>query len=184
MMRAAIALAILALAGCTSRRTPPVQVFPDMKQQPKLLPQSESGFFEDGREFRRPVPGTIARGQLGDAIAPTVNPLPMARETLERGQERYNIYCAACHDRTGSGRGIVAQRATWAVGNLLEPRIIQLPDAQLYDTITHGKRTMPGYRFQVNEHDRWAIVTYVRALQRAASGTLADVPPELRSELR
>jgi mono/diheme cytochrome c family protein len=183
MRRISIALAALALAGCNTRRMPPIQVFPDMKQQPKYLPQAESRFFADGREFRRPVAGTVARGTLNQDAA-AVNPLPVTRATLERGQERFNVYCAPCHDRLGSGQGIVALRSSWLAVNLSEPRVVQMPDAQLYDTITHGKRTMPGYRFQVNELDRWAIVTYVRALQRASSGTLADVPPELRSELR
>lgn len=184
MKRIVLVLSVAILAGCTSRRTPPVQVFPDMKQQPKYLPQSESKFFADGREFRAPVPGTIARGYLKDEAIPAMNPLPITHETLARGRERFNIYCAPCHDRLGSGQGIVALRATWLAANLTEPRIVQMPDGQVYDTITHGKRTMPAYRFQVDEHDRWAIVAYVRALQRAANGTLADVPSELRSDLR
>ncbi|MGE5648185.1 MAG: c-type cytochrome [Acidobacteriota bacterium] len=194
MIRAtALAVAALALAGCTSKRTPPIQVFPDMKDQPKYLPQSGSAFFADGRAERRPVPGTVARGFLkeDDAFytgkqdgAFVNNPLPITRDTLARGQERFNIYCAPCHDQTGSGQGIVAQRATWPVFNITEPRIVEMKDGEIFDTITHGKRTMPGYRFQVAERDRWAIVAYVRALQRAARGTVADVPPELRSELR
>ncbi len=183
MKYAAVILALIALAGC-SRHSPPVQVFPDMKQQPKYMPQAGSAFFADGREYRPPVPGTVARGHLNDGAAPAANPLPFTRQTLERGQERFNIYCAPCHDRLGTGQGIVAQRATWPAINLTEARIVQMPDAQIYDTISHGKRTMPAYRFQIDEHDRWAIVAYVRALQRAASGTLSDVPSELRSDLR
>jgi mono/diheme cytochrome c family protein len=194
MMRTTAAvLAALALAGCGSRRTPPVQVFPDMKQQPKYLPQAESAFFSDGRALRRPVPGTVARGLLkeGEAFyagkdggAYGANPLPVDADTLRRGQERFNIYCAPCHGQTGSGQGIVAQRASWVAVNLADGRIVAMPDGQLFETITHGKRTMPGYRFQIGERDRWAIVAYVRALQRAAAGTLADVPPDLRSDLR
>ena len=164
-----------------------------MKDQPKYLPETASRFFSDGRELRRPVPGTVARGNLKDDDtfytgmrdgAFTANPLPMERETLERGQERFNIYCAPCHDRTGSGRGIVALRGSWPVSDLTEPRIRQMADGQIFDTISHGKRSMPGYRFQIPERDRWAIVSYVRALERAAAGTLADVPEELRSEVR
>ena len=193
MKRTAIALSVLRVAGCGSRRTPPLQIFPDMKDQPKYLPQSASRFFGDGRELRRPVPGTVARGYLKDddafctgmldgAFVP--NPLPLDRPTLARGQERFDIYCAPCHDRTGSGRGIVALRSSWLPSNLTDQRINQMPDGQIFDTITHGKRTMPGYRFQIDEHDRWAIVAYVRALERAGAGTVADVPAELRSELR
>ena len=193
MKRSAVAMFALVLAGCGSNRTPPIQVFPDMKDQPKYLPQTASRFFGDGRELRRPVPGTVARGYLKeDDVFYTgmrdgsfaANPLPLDRETLGRGQERFNIYCAPCHDRTGSGRGIVALRGSWLAFDLTETRIRQMPDGQIFDTITHGKRTMPAYRFQVGERARWAIVLYIRALERAASGTLADVPQELRSDLR
>lgn len=190
---AAIACIAFALASCGSRRTPPIQIFPDMKDQPKYLPQSGSPFFADGRELRRPVPGTVARGFVKEddtfytgieAGAYVANPLPIARETLNRGQERFNIYCAPCHGQTGSGQGIVALRASWIAVNLGDQRIREMRDGELFDTISHGKRTMPGYRFQINEHDRWAIVAYVRALERAASGTINDVPSELRSDLR
>jgi mono/diheme cytochrome c family protein len=181
------------LAGCGSRRTPPIQVFSDMKQQPKYLPQSQSGFFRDGRELRRAVPGTVARGFLKEDDvfytgkrdgAYAANPLPLNGETLGRGQERFNIYCAPCHDQTGSGQGIVSQRASWIATNLTDPRIEHMADGEIFDTVTHGKRSMPAYRFQISERDRWAIVTYVRALQRAANGTIVDVPSELRSDLR
>jgi len=164
-----------------------------MKRQPKYKPQAAGAFFDDGRATRRPVPGTIARGYLkedaafyagkdGSAYAP--NPLPITRETLTRGQERFNIYCAPCHDRTGSGQGIVAQRGSWIAGNLAEQRIRDQADGQLFETISYGRHTMPGYRFQIAERDRWAIVAYVRALERAASGAVRDVPEELRNDLR
>ncbi len=186
---------LLAAMGCgsTSRR-PPMQFMSDMKQQPKYQPQAESAFFtDDGRAARRPVEGTVARGFLKDddafytGIADDAyvrNPLAMTRATLERGGERFNIYCAPCHDRTGSGQGIVGQRSSWLAADLTTPRIRAMADGQLFDTITHGRRTMPGYRFQIPEADRWAIVEYVRALQRAADGTVQDVPQQLRSELR
>ncbi len=197
MNRGSLALVcavLLGLGACSTKsRTPPIQIFPDMKDQPKYLPQAENSFFRDGRELRRPVPGTIARGELKDddalytGAAPggfASNPLPIDMDTLRRGQERFNIDCAPCHDKTGSGRGIVATRASWLASNLTEDRIRQMPDGQLFDTITNGKRTMPAYRFQVEERDRWAIVAYLRALQRAANGTVEDVPAELRSDLR
>jgi mono/diheme cytochrome c family protein len=173
-------LLTVVLAGCSKySRTPPIQVFPDMKDQPKYLPQGESAFFSDARELRAPVPGAVARNQEDEQPQP---PLTMA--LLERGQERFNIYCAPCHDRTGSGRGMVATRAAWLAANLTEDRIRQMPDRQIFDTISNGVRTMPAYRYQVAENDRWAIVAYVRALERAAAGTVADVPAELRSDLR
>ncbi|HOL73639.1 MAG TPA: cytochrome c, partial [Bryobacteraceae bacterium] len=137
--------------------------------------------------------GTVARGELReDTVFYTgksggeyaANPLPLTMEVLQRGRERFDIYCAPCHDRTGEGRGIVALRSNWLPVNLNDDRIRQMPDGQLFETITYGQRTMPGYRFQITEHDRWAIVAYVRALHRATRGTIQDVPPELRSALR
>ncbi len=164
-------VACLALVGCSNRR-PPVQLFSDMRSQPKFTTQ--------GPADRAPVPGTIPVGAAEEHV-----PQPaLTRALLVRGQERFDIYCSPCHDRTGSGRGIVSTRSMWQAANLTDARITALPDAQLFDTITHGKRSMPAYRFQVAEADRWAIIAYVRALQRAAHGTVADVPEELRSDLR
>jgi hypothetical protein len=188
-----VALAAL-LAGCKSTsRKPPFEAFSDMRYQAKYKPQAESAFFADGRASRASVPGTVARGSLkeDDAFyrgirngAYVVNPLPVSRLVLERGMERYNIYCAPCHDRAGTGRGIVGLKATWLSQDLTDERMRTAADGELFDTITHGKRTMPGYQHQIGESDRWAIVAYVRALQRAAAGTLADVPAELRDQLR
>jgi mono/diheme cytochrome c family protein len=188
------AAAVLLTAGCSSTSpNPPFQAFSDMRLQPKYMPQGQGAFFSDGRADRAPVPGTVARGELkaddafytgirnGDYV---VNPLPITREVLERGRQRFDIYCSPCHDRTGQGKGIVAQRATWIVQNLTDARIRNMPDGQIFDTITHGKRTMPAYRYQIPERDRWAIIAYVRALQRASIGTVADVPQQLRGELR
>lgn len=126
----------------------------------------------------------MAQDAPAAAPGPAANPLPIDRATLERGQERFNIYCAPCHDRSGTGRGIVAIRSNWLAGNLHEQRIVDMTDGQLFDTVTSGKRTMPAYRFQVEERDRWAIIAYVRALQRARKGTVNDVPAELRDDLR
>jgi mono/diheme cytochrome c family protein len=190
-----VAAAALFAAGCSSTSpNPPFQLFSgNMRQQPKYMPQGQSAFFADGRADRAPVPGTVARGDLkaGDAFYTgiqngdyVVNPLPIDRQVLEHGQQRFNIYCSPCHDRTGQGKGIVAQRATWIAQNLTDARIRNMPDGQIFDTITHGKRTMPAYRYQISERDRWAIIAYVRALQRASIGTVADVPQELRSDLR
>ncbi|MGB9605873.1 MAG: c-type cytochrome, partial [Bryobacteraceae bacterium] len=85
---------------------------------------------------------------------------------------------------TGAGRGMVAVRGKWPAGDLRETRLQQMSDREIFDVITNGRRTMPAYRFQIPEDDRWVIIAWVRVLQRAARGTLADVPPELRRELR
>jgi cytochrome c5 len=188
--------AALILAGCgggTSRQTP-VQVFPDMRKQGKYKPQMERPFFSDHRVDRMPVEGTVAVGHLkeDDAYFTGIvnkqyigkNPEKITPELLELGQRRFNTYCSPCHDRTGQGRGVVGQRAIWIASNLTEDRIKQYNDGEIFDVITHGRRSMPQYRFQITEHDRWAIIAYVRALQRATMATPDEVPADVRSSLK
>lgn len=193
---AAIAALMLIGAGCggIATRQPPVEIFDDMRRQPKYKAQGSGLFFPDGRASRDPVPGTVAVGHLREDTAFETgieggmylgrNPLAIDAAVLARGRERYDIYCAACHDRIGDGRGIVSLRTSWLPANLHDDRIRNMRDGELFNVATFGRRTMPGYRYQVSARDRWAIVAYVRALQRARRGTLADVPPELRPELR
>ena len=98
------------------------------------------------------------------------NPLKIDAELLAHGQRRFNTYCSPCHDRTGQGRGVVGQRAIWIPTNLQEPRVKDMNDGEIFNVITYGRRSMPSYRFQVVDRDRWAIVAYVRALQRTSTG--------------
>ena len=188
---------LLSLVGCggVTTRKPPIEIFPDMDRQPKYKPQAASVFFSDGRASRSAIPGTVATGQLreDDGFETGIssgmyigrNPLPMDAALLARGRERYDIYCSVCHDRTGSGRGIVPLRVpSWLPTSLLDERIRQMTDGELFNVSSDGRRTMAGYRFQIPVRDRWAIVAYVRALQRTREGTLADVPPELRPAVR
>lgn len=205
MMRAAsrpvaaavLALAATALTGCSNfpSRQPPIWVWWDMKKQDKYKPQAESVFFADGRTSRAPVEGSVAQelyrpdtafstGINPDGTYVARNPLPITKETLVQGQRKYDIYCAPCHDRTGSGRGIVPTKAVWVPGNLHDERIVNFVDGELYHVIANGRRSMPGYRYQISENDRWAIVAYIRALQRAWLGTMNDVPPELQGRIR
>jgi mono/diheme cytochrome c family protein len=197
MPLAFVAVSALMLNGCTNRqRLTQVEVWDDMKRQPKYLPQGASGIFADGRASRRPVAGTIARGHLkyddvyhtGMVDAETYtgkNPEKIDGDLLKLGQSRFNTYCSPCHDRTGSGKGIVAIKTpAWQPTNLQDDRIRKMADGEIFSVITNGRRTMPAYKYQVVEHDRWAIVAYLRALHLATSGTVADVPAELRTELR
>jgi mono/diheme cytochrome c family protein len=184
------------LTGCSNfpSRQPPVMIWSDMKLQDKYKSQAGSDFFADGRASRRPVEGTVAVGALKadgpyatgekDGMYVAQNPEPITPELLARGQERFNINCAPCHDKTGSGRGVVPARTNWLPGNLHEDRMVAMVDGEIYHVIAQGRRSMPGYRYQISEKDRWAIVAYVRALQRAWRGTLADVPADLQSKLR
>jgi mono/diheme cytochrome c family protein len=192
-----LALAAVAFTGCagqTSRNTS-IEVWPDMKRQDKSKPQTASVFFGDHRASRMPVPGTVARGFLkeDDAYFTGItagqyvgrNPETINADFLKLGQMKFNTYCSPCHDRTAHGKGIVAlKEPTWQPTNLHEDRVKAMVDGEIFSVITQGRRSMPSYRFQITEKDRWAIVSYLRALQRTTSGTVADVPQELRSNLR
>lgn len=187
-------MAGLSACGIRYSEKPPVEFWSDMARQPKVQAQTPSAFFANGVGSRPAVPGTVAVGFLKEDDAFHTgqqngfyvnNPLPVTKELLVRGQERYDIYCAPCHDRTGSGRGIVSLRSQgWIANSIIEDRIAEYPDGELFYVISNGRRSMPGYRWQITEQDRWAIVAYTRALQRAAKGSVADVPADLRSDLR
>jgi mono/diheme cytochrome c family protein len=159
----------------------------DMHVQPRQNPLSRSDFFSDQRSARPPVEGTVARGQLredtyfytgkagntpGDYM-----PFPVTKEVLERGRERYNIYCAPCHSRVGDGNGFIPSR-----GFARKPpsyhieRLRKEPVGYFYDVITNGFGIMPDYASQIPPRDRWNIVAYIRALQLSQNATRADVP--------
>lgn len=195
---ATIVVATAMLSGCTGKqRNPAVHVFQDMEKQEKYKAQSGSPLFSDGRSNRRPPVGTVARGHLKDndilhtgftpaGLYTGKNPMTIDADLLKLGRARFNVYCTPCHDQTGSGKGIVALKTpSWQPSNLIDDRVKGLADGDIYDTITNGRRSMPAYRFQVqSEKERWAVVAYVRALQRATSGTVEDVPENLKAELK
>lgn len=171
-------LALVASAcfrGSPSER-PPIHLNPNMDDQPKYLAQSESAFFADGATMRPAVPGTVARGELreedaywrgrqGEAMVRGI-PLPVIdEETLRRGAERYAIYCGLCHGERGDGKGMLFERAAVESADLTEARIADMPDGQIFDTVTHGFGLMSGYAHQIPVADRWAIVAHVRVLQ-------------------
>jgi mono/diheme cytochrome c family protein len=199
--RTLTALAVLALsmlsAACSNfpSRETPIWVFPDMKKQDKVKFETSSPFFADGRGSRLPVANTVAQetyhadvaystGIAADGNYIAKNPESIDREVLLRGQAKFNVYCSPCHDRTGSGRGVVAAKSTWIPGNLHDERIVNYVDGELYHVITAGRRSMPSYRFQIPERDRWAIIAYVRVLQRSWLGKLDEVPAETQGRLR
>jgi mono/diheme cytochrome c family protein len=174
---AELAIAIAMLAGC--RR--------DMQVQPRENPLSRSDFFADQRSERPPVEGTVARGELHeDAYFYTGKlgnnpgdymPFPVSKEVLERGRERYNIYCAPCHSETGDGNGFIPSRGfARKPPSYHIPRLQKAPVGYFYDVITNGFGIMPDYASQIPPRDRWNIVAYIRALQLSQDATLADVP--------
>jgi hypothetical protein len=182
-MRACLALCMLSLFGCRL----------DMHVQPKYKPLDPSTFFDDGRSARPEVPGTVAHGHLRtDELLFTgkvngepseVFPFPITREVLERGRERYNIFCSPCHDYTGSGRGMVVQRGFPPPPSYHLERLVKAPVGHFFEVITNGYGAMYSYASRVTPEDRWAIVAYIRALQMSQHATLEDVPPQQKEHL-
>lgn len=165
----------------------------DMHDQPKYIPLRPSAFFDDGRSQRPLMEGTVARGQLhadqefylGKVKDRPVQEFPfvITREILARGQERFNIYCAPCHGRTGGGRGMIVERGYRAPPSFHIDRLRQAAAGYIYDVITNGFGAMPDYSAQIPPQDRWAIVGYVRALQLSQYASVKDVPPDRMSTL-
>jgi mono/diheme cytochrome c family protein len=167
----------------------------DMHDQPKFIPLRPSTFFDDGRSARPLVDGTVARGQLDDDAAfytgkgPDGKPLdafpfPVTKEIVERGQDRFNIYCAPCHDRLGTGDGMIVRRGFRHPPSYHIDRLRAVPNGYLYDVISKGFGAMPDYAAQIEPADRWAIVAYIRALQLSQNALLADVPSADLGQLR
>jgi len=182
--------------GDMSRR-PPIEVFPDMDRQPKLRPQEANSFFKDGLSSRLPVAGTVARGsayqdtpQNTGKVPGTTNsvatiPVPLTAQLLKRGQERFNINCAPCHGAQGDGKGITSKfgMAPADLHDGAGRKVPQQSDGDLFNTISNGKGLMLGYAANITIQDRWAIVAYVRALQRSRLGSMDDVPAAERANV-
>jgi mono/diheme cytochrome c family protein len=216
---ALIPFAIAARARNSHSPEPHIHIFPDMDYQPKYRSDQEMDVFHDHRANRGEIPGTVARGNLqeddtfyrgleGDAGAqkwttsfpkayPDGRPFAVDTALLERGRNRFEIYCTPCHGYDGRGAGMVPARVKmggglWQARNLVEapdPKgnggvVVQMPNGQLFNTISNGYNTMMGYAAQIPHADRWAIVAYVRALQRAQNASQGDVPADLQGSIR
>jgi hypothetical protein len=166
----------------------------EMYDQPKYQPLEKSSFFSDSRSSRPVVEGTVARGMLDAVAAPippggapgqlaTTLPMPLTRELVFRGRERYDIFCSPCHDRTGAGEGMVVRRGYRPPPSLHIDRLRDAPIGHFYDVMTRGLGAMPDYAQQIPPSDRWAIAAYVRALQLSQRAVVADVPREERLKL-
>jgi mono/diheme cytochrome c family protein len=188
-----LALAAAACRGQVSEDPPVIVPYDNMNIQPKQKAESPSHLFSDGRGMRPLEEGTVAVGQLheddaryrgkeGDAYVARV-PIQVDEGTLERGQQRFNIYCTPCHDRTGSGHGTVVLHGYPPPVDLSSERVRTMPDGQIFDTITHGARNMPAYGKQIPVDDRWAIVTWVRVIGHSQHAAITDVPPEQRAHI-
>ncbi len=177
-------MAGLCLAGSGCRR--------DMQDQPKMKPFRGSTFFTDGLSGRQPIEGTVPRGFLRtdteyftgkksvssvqsavaqpsptNAFADDVDtfPFPITKETVQRGRERYEIFCSVCHGLTGNGDGMVVRRGFRRAASFNDDRLRQAPVGHFFDAITNGWGAMPSYSSQIPVQDRWAIIAYIRALQ-------------------
>ena len=171
----ALAGGLIPLAGCRQ----------DMHNQPKFYPQRGSDFYADGRSVRPQVENTVARNQMhenayfytgflngkeGDGL-----PFPVSTQVMQRGQERYNVYCTPCHSRVGNGAGMIVQRGYAAAGNFHTARLQAAPLGHFFNVISNGYGAMPDYSAQLTPADRWAVVAYIRALQLSQKATQADV---------
>jgi len=165
----------------------------DMHDQPRYEPLEQSQFFEDQRSARPLVEGTVARGHLNDdpalytgkvdGVAVTSLPFPITAEVLQRGQQRYNIFCAPCHDQVGNGTGMVVRRGFRRPPSLHIDRLRESPAGYYFDVITNGFGSMSNYAEQIPVKDRWAIVAYIRALQLSQHASLQEVPEKERKDL-
>ena len=165
----------------------------DMHIQPKYLPYEPTSFFADGRSERQPVPGTVARGHLRldelfytgreNGVVANRFPFPITRADLDRGRERYNIYCTPCHDYTGSGRGMIVQRGFPQPPSYHIQRLREAPVGHFFEVMTDGFGAMYSYAARVDPADRWRIAAYIRVLQLSESATVQDVPEAERQKL-
>jgi mono/diheme cytochrome c family protein len=166
--------AMLVLAGCRQ----------DMHDQPKFFPQRGTTFFADGRSARPQVENTVARNQLhedsyfftglvngkeGDGL-----PMELTSEVMQRGQERYNVYCTPCHSRVGNGAGMIVQRGYRPAGNFHTDRLRAAPLGHFFSVMTNGYGAMPDYSAQLTPEDRWAVTAYIRALQLSQNAKTTD----------
>ncbi|MGA2446142.1 MAG: cytochrome c [Opitutaceae bacterium] len=196
----------ISIAGFRGRRStqPPVEVFPDMDRQAKYKPQADSRFFADGRADRPLPAGVVPRGRTvapdpgflraddllyrgktpGGEFARGFPPqLVIDQRFMTRGKECYTIYCSPCHGALGDGQGITKAYGMVTTASYHDDRIRQMAEGEIFNTITNGKNTMFAYADKLSPGDRWAVIAYVRALERARLGTINDVPADHKADL-
>ena len=178
-----ITVAGFAIGGCRQQ----------MADQPHRRPLEHSDFFADGMASRPVEPGTVARtrsepteqlsGRAAGKLADTF-PFQVTMEVLARGQERYEIFCSPCHDRLGNGQGMIVRRGFTPARSFHDPRLRDAPAGHFFEVITQGFGPMPSYANQLSEHDRWAVVAYIRALQFSRNARLDELPAEDREKMK
>lgn len=198
-----LTVSILGFRGTTFTHPPmdvfPEWLFPGMKRQPKYKTQGASEFFADGRADRMPPPGTVpadleigedeldlGKKSDGSWVRGFPSLITVDLKLLERGRDRYSIYCTPCHGLVGDGNGVTKRYGMGATPTYHDDRLRQMSEGEIFNTISNGKQpanNMPPYADKLTPADRWAVVAYVRALQRSQTGRIADVPAEHRGEL-
>lgn len=208
-----VTIAAVAVLGFRGRKTTnePWELFPDMVRQMKVRAQAPLDFFADGRGPREPINGTVPIGyEIPNPQASTASeslpgafsvgtdyvntgkmgnnwgtgiPVPVTPQLLEHGRQRFSITCAMCHGATATGNGITKSYGLATVVTLQDDRIRKMADGEIFNTITNGKNTMLAYGSTIMVADRWAIIAYLRALQRSQNTAVADVPLEHRADL-
>ena len=196
----------ISIGGFRGRRStqPPIEVFPDMNRQAKYKPQAGSRFFADGRADRPLPAGVVPRGRTigpdpgflradnflyrgqttsGEFARGFPPELALDGKFMQRGQERYTIYCAPCHGALGDGQGITKSYGMVTTASYHDDRIRKMPEGEIFNTITNGKNTMSPYADKLSPEDRWAVIAYVRALERARQGGVSDVPADHKADL-
>lgn len=200
LVGAALVASVIGMVGFQGRlsRKPPIEIFPDMNRQAKLRPQKPFDFLPNGLSSQLPPAGTVARTEPLQTVDGAVyafqdlpvntgritgttnfvdtNPLPVTEALLQRGHERFDIYCSPCHGRVGDGNGITKRIGDMpAVANLHDKRIVEMTDGEIFNTVSNGKGLMGAYGPIVPAEDRWAIIAYVRALQLSWLGSTNDL---------
>ena len=203
---------IAGFRGSHSRR-PIIEIFPDMVRQNKVRPQTPSDFFGDQHSSRLVPAGVVARtgpyvinGEPllidGKPVYPYEdspfntgkvpgstnfipnNPLPLTRQVLDRGEQRYQINCTPCHGPAGDGKGITSKYNMFSMANFHDQRLINIADGDIFNTITYGHNLMGAYGANITVEDRWAVIYYVRALQRSQLASVEDVPEPDRAQFK
>jgi mono/diheme cytochrome c family protein len=197
---------MLGLQGKMSRK-PPLELFPDMDRQAKLRPMEPNRFFANGVSSQLPPTGTVARSQpietangavyrfedspvntgrvTGSTNYVETNPLAVNAVLIQHGRERFDIYCAPCHGRSGDGNGITKKIGVMpAVANLHDKRIVEMADGEIFNTVSNGKGLMGAAGPLLPTEDRWAVIAYLRALQLSWLGTTNDLTTEQSAALK
>ena len=209
LIGAALGAATFGMLGLQGRmsRKPPFELFPDMDRQAKLRPQEPNRFFASGVSSQLPPAGTVARSEAiqtangavyrfedspvntgrvaGTTNFVETNPLAVNAELLQRGRDRFDIYCAPCHGKTGDGNGITKKIGVMAaVANLHDKRLVEMTDGEIFTTVTYGKGLMGAAGPLLPTEDRWAVIAYLRALQLSWLGSTNDLPAEQSAALK